>query len=59
WSIGVIVLGAALGSTILISLGLALNASQSILILLGIIGGGRRVAIFSRPGPPGDVDHRF
>jgi hypothetical protein len=38
WSIGVIVLGAALGSTILISLGLALNASQSILILLGIIG---------------------
>jgi hypothetical protein len=38
WSIGVIVLGAALGSVILISLGLALNASQAVLILLGVIG---------------------
>jgi hypothetical protein len=38
WSIGVIILGAVLGSMILISLGLALNASQTILILLGVIG---------------------
>jgi hypothetical protein len=38
WSIGVIVLGAALGSVILISLGLALDASQAVLILLGVIG---------------------
>ena len=60
WSIGVIILGAALGSTILISLGLALNASQSILILpRDYRRCGRRVAIFSRPGPPGDADHHF
>jgi hypothetical protein len=38
WSIGVIVVGAALGFMILISLGLALNASQTVLILLGVIG---------------------
>ena len=40
WSIGVIVVGAALGFMIFISLGLALNASQMVLILLGVIGAG-------------------
>ena len=40
WSIGVIVVGAVLGFMILISLGLALNASQLVLILLGIMGAG-------------------
>ena len=40
WSIGVIVIGAALGFMILISLGLALDASQLVLILLGVIGAG-------------------
>lgn len=38
WSIGVIVVGAALGFMILFSLGLALNASQWALILLGVLG---------------------
>jgi len=38
WSIGVIVVGAALGCMILLSLGLALNASQTVLILLGVMG---------------------
>jgi hypothetical protein len=38
WSIGVIVIGAALGFMILSSLGIALNASQGVLILLGILG---------------------
>ena len=38
WSFGVIVIGAALGFMILISLGLALNVSQTVLILLGVIG---------------------
>lgn len=38
WSLGVIVVGAALGFIILLSLGLALNASQTVLILLGVIG---------------------
>jgi hypothetical protein len=40
WSLGVIVVGAALGFMILISLGLALNASRTVLILLGVIGAG-------------------
>lgn len=40
WSIGVIVVGAALGFMILISLGLALNASQMVLVLLGVLGAG-------------------
>jgi Domain of unknown function (DUF4203) len=40
WSIGVILVGAALGSMILITLGLALNASQAILTLLGVVGAG-------------------
>jgi len=38
WSIGVIVVGAALGFMILFSLGSALNVSQTILIVLGVIG---------------------
>jgi hypothetical protein len=38
WSIGVIVVGAALGFMIFISLGLTLNVSQAILVLLGVIG---------------------
>jgi hypothetical protein len=38
WSIGVLVIGAALGFIILISLGLALNASQAVLFLLGVLG---------------------
>ncbi len=38
WSIGVIIVGAALGFMILVSLGLALNASQAVQILLGVIG---------------------
>jgi hypothetical protein len=40
WSIGVIVVGAALGFMILTALALALNASQVVQILLGIIGAG-------------------
>ena len=39
WSIGVIIVGAVLGFTMLISLGLALNVSQTVLILLGVGGG--------------------
>lgn len=38
WSIGVVVIGAALGFTILSSLGYALNASQMVVILLGVLG---------------------
>jgi hypothetical protein len=38
WSIGVIVIGGALGFMILGSLGLALNASQGMVILLGVLG---------------------
>lgn len=38
WSMGVIVVGGALGCMILVSMGLALNASQAVLILLGVIG---------------------
>jgi hypothetical protein len=38
WSIGVIVVGAALGFMILFSLGSALNVSQTILIVLEVIG---------------------
>lgn len=38
WSLGVIIAGAALGCTIMVSLGLALNASQTVLILLGVGG---------------------
>ncbi|MEW6660205.1 MAG: DUF4203 domain-containing protein [Thermodesulfobacteriota bacterium] len=38
WSLGVIVVGGALGLMILVSLGLALNASQTVLILLGVVG---------------------
>jgi hypothetical protein len=38
WSIGVVVVGAALGCIILVSLGLALNASQTVMILLGVLG---------------------
>lgn len=40
WSIGVIIVGAALGFTIMISLGLALNVSQTVMILLGVCGAG-------------------
>lgn len=39
WSIGVIVIGGALGFMILGSLGLALNASQGMVVLLGVLGG--------------------
>jgi hypothetical protein len=38
WSISVIVLGAVLGFMIFSSLGAALNASQGVLILLGVLG---------------------
>lgn len=38
WSIGVIIVGAVLGFTILISLGLSLNVSQTVQILLGVGG---------------------
>jgi len=38
WSIGVVIIGAALGFTILSSLGYALNASQVVVILLGLLG---------------------
>ncbi len=38
WSIGIIVIGAALGFMILSSIGVALNASQSAVILLGVLG---------------------
>lgn len=38
WSIGVIVIGAALGCMLLSSIGVALNASQGVLILLGVLG---------------------
>lgn len=38
WSIGVFVLGATLGAMILLFLGIALNASQTVLIGLGVIG---------------------
>jgi hypothetical protein len=38
WSIGVVVVGAALGCMILVSLGLALNTSQTIMVLLGVLG---------------------
>jgi hypothetical protein len=38
WSLGVIVIGGALGFMILVSLGLALNASQTALIFLGLVG---------------------
>jgi hypothetical protein len=41
WSIGVIVIGAALGFMILSSLGIAINASQGVVVLLG--GGGAAV----------------
>ncbi|MDD2902530.1 MAG: DUF4203 domain-containing protein [Syntrophales bacterium] len=39
WSIGVIIVGVVLGFTIMVSLGLALNLSQTVLILLGVGGG--------------------
>ena len=38
WGIGVFLVGAALGLTILLSLGIALNASQMVLVFLGIFG---------------------
>jgi hypothetical protein len=38
WSIGIIVIGAALGFMILSSIGVALNASQGSVILLGVLG---------------------
>jgi hypothetical protein len=38
WSIGVIVIGAALGFMILSSLGIAINASQGAVVLLGVLG---------------------
>jgi hypothetical protein len=38
WSIGVVVVGAALGFMILTAVGVALNASQWVLILLGVMG---------------------
>ena len=38
WSIGVILAGAALGATLLVYFGLALNDSQGVLVLLGVIG---------------------
>lgn len=38
WSIGVIVVGAAFGFMIFSSLGLALNASQTVITLLGVMG---------------------
>jgi hypothetical protein len=38
WSIGVVVIGGALGFSILSSLGYALNASQVVVILLGVLG---------------------
>ena len=38
WSIGVIVIGAALGFMILSSLGIAINASQGAVVLLGGVG---------------------
>lgn len=38
WSIGVIVVGAALGFMILTAVGVALNAAQWVLILLGVLG---------------------
>ena len=39
WSIGVIMIGAALGFMILGSVGIALNVSQGAVILLGVLGG--------------------
>jgi hypothetical protein len=38
WSIGIVVIGAALGFMILSSIGVALNASQGVVILLGCLG---------------------
>ena len=38
WSIGVIVIGAALGAMILGALGLALNVSPGAVILMGVLG---------------------
>ena len=38
WSIGVIVIGAALGFMIFSSLGIALNASQGVLVFVGALG---------------------
>ncbi len=38
WSIGVVVIGAVLGLMIFASIGLALNASQAVRIMLGVIG---------------------
>jgi hypothetical protein len=38
WSMGVVIVGAVLGFMILISLGLTLNASQTVQLLLGISG---------------------
>lgn len=46
WSIGVIIIGAALGFMVLISLGLALNTSQGVLILLGVLGAGAAGLLF-------------
>jgi hypothetical protein len=48
WSIGVILIGAALGFMILSSLGIALNASQGVLILLGFLGAMVVGFLFSR-----------
>ena len=39
WSIGVIIIGAALGFMILGALGLALNVSPGAVILMGVLGG--------------------
>jgi hypothetical protein len=38
WSIGVFVVGGALGCMILVSMGIALNVSQIVLVVLGVIG---------------------
>jgi hypothetical protein len=48
WSIGVIVIGAALGFMIFSSLGIALNALQGLLILLGILGAAVAGLLFYR-----------
>jgi hypothetical protein len=48
WSIGVIMIGAALGFMILCSVGIALNASQGTFILLGVLGASATGFLFYR-----------